>query len=345
MKKILMIAGSAAVLLCLAAAVLVHTWADTGHGRLDYKVAVILKFLNAKDDGGGQRPSVAESRRLLVEKVRKYGSAPVAVKLVADRTFPGPAGPVPIRVYTPDGTAPLPVIVFYHGGGWVQGDFTTHDNLCRYLANAAKALVVAVAYRLAPEHPFPAGVEDAYAALVWTAENAGVLNGDPRRIAVMGDSAGGNLSAVVSLMARDRQGPAIRRQVLVYPATDLSRLDTDSYNHFGGGFMLTRDKIVWFRRLYMPDEKNWTDPLASPLLAADHGRLPPATIITAQMDPLRDDGKRYAQKLRQAGVPTRYHCFDGMIHGFVSADKVLGQAHEALDEIAADLNASFQAGP
>ena len=343
MKKILIAATSALALLCLIGAGLVHSWADTGHGRLDYKVAVILKFMSFKDGAEESIPPVAEGRRLLVEKVKKFGSAPVPVKQVIDRTFPGPAGSVPIRIYAPDAGAPLPVVLFYHGGGWVQGDFSTHDNLCRYLANAAGAMVIAVAYRLAPEHPFPAGVEDAYAALVWTAENAGALGGDPKRIAVMGDSAGGNLSAVVSLMARDRKGPHIRRQVLVYPATDLSRLDTDSYNHFGRGFMLTRKKIEWFRRQYMPNPGDWTDPLASPLLAADHSRLAPATIVTAQMDPLCDDGKRYAEKLEQAGVPTRYHCYEGMIHGFVSADKVLGQAHEALDEIARDLKAAFQA--
>ena len=143
-------------------------------------------------------------------------------------------------------------------------------------------------------------------------------------------------------MAKARKGPKIARQVLVYPATDLSRLDTDSYAFFGRGFMLTKENIVWFRELYLPNQKDWTNPLASPLLAPDHGGLPPATIITAQMDPLRNDGKNYAEKLGKAGVPTHYHCYGGMIHGFVSADKVLGQAHEALDEIARDLKASFR---
>ena len=341
MKKGLLWISSILVALCLAGAVLVNIWADTGHGRLNYKVAVILKFMDLTQGDDGSRVSVAESRRQLVEKVKKYGSAPVPVYRVADQTIPGPAGDIAVRIYTPAGKTPRPVVLFYHGGGWVQGDFSTHDNLCRYLANASGAMVAAVAYRLAPEHPFPAAVEDAYATLVWMAKNAGTLGGDPERIAVMGDSAGGNISAVLTLMARDRRGPKIARQVLVYPATDLSRLDTASYAYFGTGFMLTKEKIQWFRSLYLPDKKNWTHPYVSPLLADDHGRLPPATIITAEMDPLRDEGRLYADKLKKAGVSTNYHCYEGMIHGFVSADKVLSQAREALDEIALDLKKHF----
>ncbi|MBI9083603.1 MAG: alpha/beta hydrolase [Desulfobacterales bacterium] len=344
MKKALIWIVVILAILCLVGAIFVNHWADTGHGRLNYKVAVILKFLSLSEDDGsenGSRPSVAESRKRLLEKVEKFSSVPVTVKRVINQKIPGPAVDIPVRIYIPVESKSLPVVLFYHGGGWVQGNLDSHDNLCRYLSVASNAIVVAVDYRLAPEHPFPAGLDDAYAALVWVSENAGSFGGDPARIAVMGDSAGANLSAVLSLMARDRKGPKIARQVLVYPSTDLSRLDNDSYSYFGKGFMLTKANIEWFRALYLPNKDNWTDPYASPLLADDHGHLPPATIITAEMDPLRDEGKQYADKLKKAGVSTNYHCYKGMIHGFVSADKVLNQAHEALDEIALDLKKSF----
>jgi len=193
--------------------------------------------------------------------------------------------------------------------------------------------VVSVDYRLAPENPFPAAVDDAYAALQWVSENAESLGGDPSRIAVAGDSAGGNLSAVVSLRARDRNGPKVSCQALIYPATDPSSLDTQSQNDFATGFLLTKEGLEWFRSQYLPRPEDRVDPYASPLLAPDHSNLPPAVVITAQFDPLRDEGEAYAEKLRQAGVPVEVVRYESMIHGFVSFLGIVDQAAEALDLI------------
>lgn len=327
------------VILFLMGGLLVNHWVDTGHGRLNIKVAIALNLMRLS--GNNARLSVAESRKALTQKAKKFSKDPVSLKKVLNQTIPGPAVDIPVRIYLPSESKGLPVVIFYHGGGWIQGSLASHDTLCRYLAAASQVAVVAVDYRLAPENPFPAGLADAYAALEWVAKNANSFGGDPGKIAVMGDSAGGNLAAVVCLMARDRNGPKITRQVLVYPATDLNNLNTESYIHFGKGFMLTQKDIEWFRGLYLPDKMSWTNPYVSPLLAKDHSNLPPATIITAEMDPLRDDGKLYADKLKTAGVLTNYHSYRGMIHGFASADKILSQAREALDEIAIDLKTAF----
>ena len=342
-KGIIWVVGILAVLV-FAGYIIVNNWADTGHGKLNTKVAVILKFMELTADDSIkdlEDLSVAESREQLMQTVKKFSDVPVQLPKIINQTIPGPAGEIPIRIYIPEESKVLPVTLFYHGGGWVQGNLDSHDNVVRYMAARSGSILVAVDYRLAPENPFPAAVEDAYAALKWVAGNAKLFSGDPSKIAVMGDSAGGNLSAVVSLMARDKNGPKISRQILVYPATNLKTLDTDSYMFFGEGFMLTRKEIEWFRAHYLPNKSDWSNPMASPLLAKDHSNLPPATIITAQMDPLSDEGKQYADKLEQSGVEVRYHRFEGMIHGFISAGKVLNQAYEAMDEIALDLKQSF----
>ena len=347
MKKIIIWVFGILAALCLVAVILVNRWADTGHGKLNYKVAIVLKFSNlevSEPSGVGDRPSIAESRQDLVETSGKVAGDPVQIEKIIDRTIPGPETDIPVRIYIPSEGEGFPVVLFFHGGGWVQGSIDTHDNIARYLSVSSGSVVVSVEYRLAPENPFPAGLEDSYSALLWAAENANSFGGDPAKIAVTGDSAGGNLAAVISILARDRNGPKISHQGLLYPATNLSRLDTDSHINFAEGFLLTRKKIEWFRELYIPDKTGWTNPLASPLLAEDHRNLPPATIITAEMDPLRDEGKQYADKLESAGVPIRYHCYKGMVHGFISADKMLRQANKALDELAADLQASFVTG-
>lgn len=344
MKRILIWMLAISTILFLIGGLLVNNWMDTGHGRLNYKIAIALKFMNLSENRTTEKKikhSIAESRKALEKRAKRYASDPVLVRKISNLTIPGPAEKIPIRIYIPSQDKPLPVVLFYHGGGWVQGSLESHDHLTRYLAKASHAVVVSVDYRLAPENSFPAGIADAYAALLWVAKNANSFGADPSKIAVMGDSAGGNIAAVVSLMARDQKGPRIKRQVLIYPATDQTNLDTDSYTHFAKGFMLTKNNIQWFRKLYLPHKKDWTNPHASPLLAEDHTNLPPATIITAEMDPLRDDGKQYASALEKAGVLTHYHCYPGMIHGFLNADKFLSQARAALDEIAMDLKTSF----
>lgn len=243
------------------------------------------------------------------------------VMTVEDRLIPGPGGDVPIRVYAPAGPRPLPIIMYFHGGGWVIGDLDVTDMRCRLLAEWGGCLVISVDYRMAPEHPFPAALDESFAATVWAAENAALLGGDADRLAVCGDSAGGNLAAAVTLLARDQGGPSIKFQSLVYPVVDHD-LTRPSYIENGQGYGLTRDTMEWYWDQYVPNLADRSNPLVSPLRAADHRGLPPASIITAEYDPLRDEGEAYAEALRAAGVPVELKRYGGMIHGFV------GQAGE-----------------
>jgi acetyl esterase len=200
---------------------------------------------------------------------------------------------------------------------------------------------VAVDYRLAPEHPFPAAVDDAYAVVLWVNGNAGTFGGDSSRIAVAGDSAGGTLSAVVSLLARDRRGPQLAGQVLFYAATDMSRFDTKSQRDFAEGYFLTRRYLEIFRSLYLPDQKDWTDPLVSPLLAPSLAGLPPAVVVTAEFDPLRDEGEAYASRLAASGVPVVQERFDGIVHGFLTLDRLFPQADAAIALAGTELKRLF----
>ncbi|MDX1382238.1 MAG: alpha/beta hydrolase [Thermoanaerobaculia bacterium] len=248
-----------------------------------------------------------------------------------DRTLPGPAGDIPVRVYTPTGEGPYPTLVYYHGGGFVIGDLDTHDQVCRTLCDRAGCLVVSVDYRLAPEHPFPAGVDDCWAALEWVAAHAAELGGDPARLAVGGDSAGGNLSAVMTLLARERGGPRLVHQLLIYPGTDLA-MSMPSIAENADGPILTRDHIVWFLDHYMSGQDARDDWRASPLAAPSHADLPPALVLTAEYDPIRDEGEAYAAKLEAAGVDTTLRRYDGLVHAFFQLGPLSPAAQAAIDE-------------
>ena len=263
-----------------------------------------------------------------------------ALASVDDRRIPGPAGEIPVRVYTPEGRVPLPILVYFHGGGFVIGSLDSHDPICRVLAARIPAIVVAVDYRLAPEHPFPAAAEDAYAATRWVAEHAREIGGDSARIAVAGDSAGGNLSAVVSLLARERGGPKVLHQVLIYPVTDFS-FETRSHIDNAEGYLLTRPLMQWFLSHYFSGPTPRTDPRFSVLRAPDLSGLPPATVLTAEFDPLRDEGESYAARLRAAGVPAALTRYDGMIHGFFAQPALFPQAATAIDAVADVLRGAF----
>ena len=300
-------------------------------------LAVLEAFPMQFDDLGSM---TAQEVRTLFEQ----GNPPPGedVASVEDLEVPGPDGPLPVRVYRPDGAAvPAPVVVFFHGGGWVLGSIATHDATCRGLANRTGAVYVSVDYRLAPEHPYPAAPEDCYAATCWVADHAAGLGVDPGRLAVAGDSAGGNLAAVVCQMARDRSGPAIAFQLLIYPVTDLDFDRWPSMEENADGPLLTREGMDWFARHYVGTLPFTGDPYAAPIRAADLSGLPPAYVATAGHDPLRDEGAGYAEALAAAGVTVGYDNFATMIHGFVGFADVVPAAGEARDRIAAALAAGL----
>jgi acetyl esterase len=262
------------------------------------------------------------------------------IKKVEDRMIDAGGARLPVRIFTPEGAGPLPLLVFFHGGGWVLGDCESYDTPCRALANAARCIVVSVEYRLAPEHKFPTAPEDCYAATLWTVRNAPSLGGDPSRVAIGGDSAGGNLTAVVAQMARDRGAPPLLLQVLVYPVTNHA-LDTASYRANADGYLLTRAAMEWFWNHYLREARDGTEPYASPLRATNFANLPPALLITAEYDPLRDEGAAYGIKLREAGVRLVHSDYPGMIHGFFSLGQVFRQTRELYGQISAELRRAF----
>jgi acetyl esterase len=262
---------------------------------------------------------------------------------VTDRSCPGPAGDVPVRVYVPAAEpGPRPVLVYFHGGGWVIGDLETHDATVRALAAASGVTIVSVDYRLAPEHPFPAAIDDCTAAVRWVAEpsTAAELAIDPSRMAVGGDSAGGNLAAVVAQQLRDT-GPPLRFQLLVYPATDM-HFSHSSIDENADGYFLTKADMTWFRGHYCCDE-DWSDPRMSPLLATDEAvrGVAPALVITAEYDPLRDEGEAYVAKLQAAGVDAKASRYDAVIHGFFSMSDLVPEGKAAIDEAAEALRAAL----
>lgn len=266
----------------------------------------------------------------------------ITVGSVENRGIPGPAGEIPVRIYAPEtseGAGPLPVFMNFHGGGWVIGDLDTSDSQCRLLCQGVGCIVVSVDYRMAPEAVFPAAADDCYAATCWVADNARQIGGDPHRIAVGGDSAGGNLAAVVALMARDRSGPAISFQLLVYPVTDAD-FGTGSYSENADGYLLTRDTMRWFWDHYCPEEQR-SNAYASPLQADDLSNLPPALVMTAEYDPLRDEGEAYAARLKAAGVETECVRYDGLIHGFFAIANVMSSAQGGMQKACEALRKAF----
>ena len=265
---------------------------------------------------------------------------PEEVGKVENTAVPGPLGDIPVRIYTPKGEGPFPALVYYHGGGWVIGDLDAVDVPCRMLTNRANCVVVSVDYRMAPENKFPAAAEDCYAATKWVAENAASIQVDPERVAIGGDSAGGNLTAVVALMARDRGGPSLVYQMLIYPVTNRD-YETVSYRDNGDGYFLTKDSMVWFWNHYLREEQDAVNPYASPLLADDLSGLPPALVLTAEYDPLRDEGEAYAQRLEAAGIEVEATRYNGMIHGFFWMPGALDQGRKAIEQAGSALSRAF----
>jgi acetyl esterase len=286
----------------------------------------------------------AQARAAFRESRLKMSPDPQPVADVQDRTFAGPGGAVRVRCYRGCGTDAaqrLPLYLYFHGGGWSVGDLDTHDVTCRQMANASRCAVIAVDYRLAPEHRFPAAADDAYAALQWVAADAATLGIDASRIAVGGDSSGGNLATVAALTARERGGPALRLQVLVYPVVDL-QMETPSYASRGAGFTLTAAGMQYFRNAYCPNQADWNDWRVAPLRAASLRGLPPALVVTAGHDPLCDEGIAYVERLRADGVAVEHRHYAGQMHGFVNAGRFIAAADRALGEIATALETAWR---
>lgn len=278
---------------------------------------------------------------------RRFFTQPEAspIDTVRELSADGPHGPIPLRLYRPlpASAGALPVLVYFHGGGWVIGDLDTHDVLCRDLALKSGCTVVSVDYRLAPEFPFPVPVDDCLAATRWVQQHASDLNVDATRIAVGGDSAGGKLAAVIAIAARNAKDLPISFQLLIYPATD-QRFNTKSYQANGQGYLLTSDSMTYFRGHYITDTKHYLDWRASPLLADDLSGLPPALVLVAGYDPLRDEGVAYAQRLSEAGNKSTLMSFERQIHGFITMGRVINEANEAVEVCAAALKRALSKG-
>jgi acetyl esterase len=296
---------------------------------MDPKAQIVGEFVKSIRKPG-YYPPLPELRQQLRTMVTLMDEPAPALARIEDVTIPGPAGPIPARVYAPSPGTPLPCVAYFHGGGWVQGDLETHHGLCARLAMHAGVMVVAVDYRLSPESKFPAAVEDCLAAYRWLRAHGREIGADTSRVAVAGDSAGGNLSAVVS----QRTAPSAPTcQVLIYPATDFS-YETESHRDFENGHVIPRDRVLWYSEQYLRDDTDKADVRASPLRAPSLAGQPPAFIVTAGFDPLRDEGKAYADRLRAAGVDVVYREYPGQIHAFVSLTKAIPQGMAATLEVA-----------
>ena len=307
---------------------------------LDPQAKALLDTIAASDAPSYHTLSAVEARKTYKETRRfTQPATPPDVAVVEDRQIPGADGSIRVRHYRPAGSRPddvLPALVYFHGGGFTIGDLDTHDTLCRSLANEARCAVVSVDYRMGPEHKFPAAVHDCVAATRWVFSQAAALHIDAQRIAVGGDSAGANLATVTSMILRDNGDPAPRFQLLFYPPTDMSQFTTPSHIELAEGHLLTRDVMTYFRANYA-HEDDWRDWRVSPIFATRLEGLPPAYLMTAGFDPLRDEGHAYAEAMKAAGVEVDYECFDGMIHGFITMGGVIDKANEAVSRAAAVL--------
>ncbi len=309
---------------------------------LDPQVQQFLQTLTALGAAPFEVVGVAEARAASAASSELIGPA-LEVAEIRDLAIPGAGGTIALRLYRPDRAGCHPALVYLHGGGWVLGDIPTHERLCTEIVHGAGCAVVSVGYRLAPEHKFPAAAEDAFAATQWVSNHAEELGIDARRIAVGGDSAGANLATVACLMARDRQASMPVCQILVYPVTDCD-FETPSYRENAEGCLLTRSTMQWFWKCYVDSEADMLHPYASPLKAEDLSGLPAALVITAELDPLRDEGESYARRLQEAGVPTSLTRYDGMIHAFIRRTDIFDQAHAAQREVCRRLRQAFAAG-
>jgi acetyl esterase len=308
-------------------------------GKLDVQTIAVLKQISKANGAPLTSLTPEQARKDFLEK--SWLGTPLKNVKSKNLIIEDSGNKVPIRIYTPEGKPPFPILIFFHGGGFVLGNLDEFDALCTFLANGASCVVVSVDYRLAPEYKHPAAVEDALTAVNWIAKNAGEIGGDETKVAVAGDSAGANLAVISSMLARDKSFPALIYQVLICPWLDLSSTNTDSYKYFGDGLWLSKANIYWYRNHYLENEDQAKSYLVSPMLAEKLNGLPPTLIIAAEYDVLRDEGKIFADRLSAKGIQVQYNCYNGMLHDFVTVPGLFDKAKDAINEICCALKKVF----
>ena len=309
--------------------------------KIPFKIRVLLWLLKQNNGPELQELDPPSARRAAQATMAKVGRfidyKAIQLDRVEDRVVPGRNNEIPIRIYRPSEKDDLPIIMYFHGGGFVMRSIESHDKVCRRICRDNKALVISVGYRLAPEYKFPVPLHDCYDATVWAAAHADSLGGDTSRLIVMGDSAGGNLATAVCLMSRDLNGPDICYQVLIYPCTD-GHLSSPSIDDLGKGYYLTKEMMLWFVNHYKSSDKDLDSPYLSPLLAEDLSDLPPSFIFTAEYDPLKDEGRKYAERLKAAGNDVVFKEYGGMIHGFMSMPRLSKRILDSYQDIRRELS-------
>ena len=315
---------------------------ETRNGKINAYIAVNLQLDKILNPRSINDKSIEEIREKLNKESTRLSKEPIPFSNIKNSTIEINSEKIPVRIYTPEDGEKFPIIIYSHGGSWVSGNLDTHDSVCRKLSQNTKAIVISVDYRLAPENPFPTGLNDVYNVLQWASKNAKSINGNEKFLAVVGDSAGGNLSAAVSLMARDKNGPHITCQALIYPSTNIYELNSQSWSYFSNDFNISSEEMEKYISLYVPQKEDRKNPYVSPLLAKDFKDLPDTLVITAEIDPLRDEGEAYCNKLKEAGVKAEVIRINGVTHGFITMDKITNKADEALNQIYSYLQTEFQ---
>lgn len=315
---------------------------ETKNGTINLYTALNLKLDKILNNRSTDEETIKEIRDRLNKDSLKFSKSPIPFSNIKDINIEVSSSKIPIRIYTPEDGEMFPIIIYSHGGSWIAGNLDTHDNVCRKLSKNTKAIVISVDYRLAPENPFPQALDDVYNVLQWTNANAKSINGDVNRVAMVGDSAGGNLSAAVCLMSKDKNGPKVTCQVLIYPSTNLYELNTKSWSDFSNDFNISKEEMEKYISLYVPQKEDRKNPYVSPLLSNEFKQLPDTLVITAEIDPLRDEGEAYSNKLKNSGIKTQVITFNGVTHGFITMDKITSKADEALNEISSYLQNEFE---
>lgn len=314
----------------------------TSVGKLDTYLSINLRLNKLLNPKSIDNKSIKQIREALNTQSIIWSKKPIPFSNIRNVTVSENFKKISIRIYTPNSNNKLPIVIYSHGGFWIGGDLDTHDAVCRKLSQNSKAIVISVGYHLAPENPFPIAVDDVYTILNWAYKNAESINGDKNHIAVAGDSAGGNLSTVVSLMARDKNGPPITCQVLIYPSTNIFELNSNSWSQFSNTINLSINDMEKYISLYIPKKEDRKSAYASPLLSKDLKKLPDTLIIAAEVDPLRDEGEAYGNKLKEAGNNVIITEYKGVSHGFITMDKITSKADGAINQISLYLQKEFK---